>query len=90
MYLNSNNFYGWETNQYLPYSKFKWFNKKEIDKIDVNVIFENSLDGYILKVDLEYPVELHELHKDFPLAPEKLEISHDFLSIYCSNIANEF
>ena len=37
-------------------------------------ISENSLDRYILEVDLEYPHELHELHNDYPLTPEKLEI----------------
>ena len=66
------------------------FNQKEISKFDVNVIDENSLDGYILKVDLEYPDELHELHNDSPLAPEKLEITHDTLSKYCSSIPNKY
>ena len=47
--------------QYLPYCKFKWLNKKEIDKFDVNLIGEDSLDWYILEVDLEYPHELWEL-----------------------------
>ena len=61
----------------MPYSEFKWLNQKEIDKFDINLISENSLDMYILEVDLEYPDELHELHNDYPLAPEKLEISHD-------------
>ena len=28
----------------------------------------------ILEVDLEYPVELHDLHNEYPLAPEKLQI----------------
>ena len=28
------------------------------------------------------------MHNDFPLVPEKLEISHDMLYIYCSNIAD--
>ena len=46
--------------------------------------------GYISEVDLDYSDELHELHNDYPLAPEKLEISHNMLSSYCSDIANEY
>ena len=48
-------------NQYLPYGKCKWLNLKklkklkEIDKFDVRLIVENSLDGCILEVDFEYP-----------------------------------
>ena len=81
--------------QYLPYHEFIWLNKKEIDKFDVNStqcnsIEENSSNGYILEVDLKYPDELHQLHNDYHLAPEKLEISHDILSNYCSNIANKY
>ena len=33
---------------------------------------------------------MHELHNDYPLAPEKREISHNILSNYCSRIANEY
>jgi len=32
---------------------------------------ENSKKWWILKVDLEYPEELHEEHNNYPLAPEK-------------------
>ena len=28
----------------------------------------------LLEVDLEYPKELHDLHNEYPLAPERLEI----------------
>ena len=28
------------------------------------------------------------MHNDFPLVPEKIEISHDMLYVCCSNIAN--
>ena len=76
--------------QYLPYREFKQLNKKEIDKFHVNLIKENNLDGYILKVDLEYPDQLHELHNDYPLAPEKLEITHNMLPKYYSNITNKY
>ena len=77
-------------NEFLPYSKFKWSNQKEIDKFDVGFIAENSLDGYILDVDPEYLNELHKLHNDYPLVPEKFKISHDILSKYCNNIANKY
>ena len=58
--------------------------------MDVNSISENSLDGYILEVDLEYPDQMHDLYNDYPLAPEKLEISNDMLSKYCSDIAKKY
>ena len=46
-------------------------------------ISEKSSIGYILKVDLEYPNELHALYNDYPLAPEKIAITYDMLSNYC-------
>ena len=55
----------------------------------MNSISENSSIGYILEVDLEHPSELHDLHNDYPLAPEKLEITQNMLSKYCLNIANK-
>ena len=33
---------------------------------------------------------MYKFHNDYPLAPEKLEISHNMLPKYCSNIANEY
>ena len=46
--------------------------------------------GYILEADLKHPSELHDLHNDYPLAPEKLEISQNMFSKYCSDIADEY
>ena len=41
-----------------------------------------------MEVDLEYLKELRELHSDFPLAPDKIEIKKDMLSKYQSMISN--
>ena len=43
-----------------------------------------------MEVDLKYPSELHELHNDYPLAPEKLRVSKDMLSDYCLSIAETY
>ena len=53
-------------------------------------INEKSLIGYLLEVDLEYLNKLHELHNDYPLAPEKLAVSSDVLSKYCKKIADKY
>ena len=63
---------------------------RKIKNFNVNSISENSLYGYILEVDPQYPDELHDFHNDFPLAPEKVEINKDMLSKYCSNIAKKY
>ena len=54
-YLDANNLYGWAMSQYFPYSGFKWLSWEEINRLDENSIGENSSDGYISEVDLEYP-----------------------------------
>ena len=33
---------------------------------------------------------MHDLHNDYPLAPDTLEISQNMLSKYCLNIGNEY
>ena len=71
--------------EYLSNGGFKWL--KNVDGFDVNSISEKGPIGYCLKVDLKYADELHELHNDYPLAPEKLAVSSDMLSKYYKKIA---
>ena len=80
--------YGWSMSGYLPCGGFKWLRK--VDKFDVNSIGEKSLIGYIFQADLEYPDELHVLHNDYPLAPEKLAIPYNMLSDNCKQITDEY
>ena len=65
--------------QYLPYANFKWV--KNINKIEQKLmqIKKDSSTGYILEIDLEYPEELHDIHNDYPLAPEIINIPKDYL-----------
>ena len=72
----------------LPYGEFKWL--KNVDGFDVNSVSEKSEIGYFLEVDLEYLKELHELHHDYPLDPEKLAVSSDILSKYCKEIEDKY
>ena len=83
-YLDMYNLYGKAMSEYLPYREFKWV---EVNNETINEVLntsDNSLYGYFLEVDLEVPEELHDYHKDYPMAPEKIKIEDDMLSPYCS------
>ena len=77
-------------NQYLPTGNFKWMTDKEISKIDLGKYKKDGKKGLILQVDLEYPQELHDLHNDYPVAPEKVKVSNNMLSGYCKKIAEKY
>ena len=68
-YLDMDYLHYWAVSGYLPYGGFKWL--KNVDNSELNSVSENNSTGYIVEVDLEYPEELHALHSDYPLAPEK-------------------
>ena len=76
-YLDKNDLYGWSMSKYLPYREFKWV--KNVDELDITSINEKSDIGFILEVDLKDPDKLHELHNDYPVAPEKLFVTNNIL-----------
>ena len=77
MYLDANNLYGWAMSQKLPSHSFKWMSNKEIENLFNNQIVQVwEKTPCILEVDLEYPEELHDLHNDYPLCPERVECDH--------------
>ena len=63
---------------------------KEINKVDSTKYKENGKKGLILEMDLEYPQELHNLHNDYPVAPEKVKVSNGMLFAYCKKIAERY
>ena len=66
-YLDANNLYGWAMSKPLPTHGFKWMKMDEFETWE--------LHPCILEVDLEYPKNLHDLHNDYPLAPEQIMVN---------------
>ena len=84
-----NNLYGYAMSQYLLYGGFKWV---KITNETVNRILnkkDNSLHSYFFEVDLDYPENLHEDHRDFSMAPEKIKIKEEMLSSCCLEVKEE-
>ena len=74
-YLDANNLYGWGMSQKLPCKNFRWVNEKKLVGLDPNLLDAEDETGYIIQVDLENPKELHNLHNDYQLAPENININ---------------
>ena len=66
-YLDANNLYERAMSKPLPTHGFKWMKVNELET------WENH--SCILEVDLEYLRSLHDLHSDYPLAPEQIEVN---------------
>ena len=64
-YLQS---YGYATSKFFPTNGFKWI---VLDSSKCNC---RGSKECVLKVDLEYPKELNELHNDYTFAPDKIKI----------------
>ena len=75
MYLDANNLYGWKMSLKLPVNGFKWV--RDLSKFNESFIKnynENSDRGYFLEVDVEYPKNLFNSHKDFTFLPERKKL----------------
>ena len=87
MYLDANNLYGWAMSQALPTGGFEW-----TDPPSTQELIDHPSDadkGYILEVNLEYPEELHDVHNDYPLAPERLKVDNAWMSNYQLDILRQ-
>ena len=76
-YLDANNLYGKAMTEKLPVRGFRWMD--DISKMDEDFVRgydKNDNKGYILKVDVDYPNELQNLHSDLPFLPERMVINN--------------
>ena len=64
--------------QKLPVRNFKWIEKDNISKFDEEFIKnydEDSDQGYILEVDVEYPEIIRVSHSDLAFLPERMKMN---------------
>jgi hypothetical protein len=88
-YLDANNLYGLAMAKKLPYAKLEWSNDIK-NTLDVLNYKTDGDVGYFLEVDLTYPKELHDLHSDYPLAPENMSVKADRVSEFSKGIYNKY
>ena len=80
--------------QKLPVNGFKWVqNLSECNSIWFNEDFikkydENSYIRYFLRVDIDYPEELFNLHRDLPFLPERKKVNK-LEKLICSIVDKE-
>lgn len=87
MYMDCNSLYPTVMVDYLPYGGFEWA------ETDLNEILNTTDDadtGYFLDVDLEYPVDLHDAHKDYPLAPTPMLVDDAWLTDYQKTMKQKY
>ena len=66
--------------QSLPYGGFEQISTHNITEEWILSLEDDGEMGYIFEIDLEYPSHFHDLHNEYPVAPEKLRITEEMLS----------
>ncbi|CAG8830166.1 32968_t:CDS:2, partial [Racocetra persica] len=87
LYEDMNALYSGAMTQYIPTEILDKVSPEEIPNIQS--IAPDAEIVYILEVDLEALVHLHDYFADYPLAPEKQIVSENWLSLY-NEIALKF
>ena len=72
----------------LPMGKFSFVAENEVLSFDLDSTKKFDDYGYILEVDLKYPVHLHDAHSGYPLAAQILQITKGVLSAYSSSLTS--
>ena len=80
LYLDANNLYGRAMQEYLPWKNFEWMSPQQLNYDFIKWLEPEGEVGCIIQCSLEYPVALHNYHRDYPLAPVKKSIPYGMLS----------
>ena len=85
-YFDANNLYGHSMSQKLPVSHFKWMEQQEIEELIIKLknkqITGEEKEGYMLQIDIKYPIGSKEKFKSLPILTERKKILDEQLSDY--------
>ena len=70
-YLDANNLYGYAMNQKLPLDGYEWADVSIFTDDFVKNYDANGDKGYLLEVDVEYPIEMRIAHGDLLFLSER-------------------
>ena len=86
IYTDANNLYGYSLPEPLPVGKFRFLEHPE--NFDVDVVDCDEANGYVLEVDLEYPDHFHDVHNEYPLAPEHMTVTKDMFQTTIETVSS--
>ena len=76
MYADANDLLGWAISKKLPVDWFKWVDDLSMFTEDfMKSCDEEGVVGYLLVVDVKYPIKVPMSHKYLPFLPEKMKIN---------------
>jgi len=78
LYLDANALYSWAMTNPLPTGGFEWMAETELNN------WRNI--PCILETDLDYPEDLHDLHNEYPLAPENIKVGDNKIEKLVANL----
>ena len=71
--LECKQLYGWAMLQKLPVNNFEWIkDTSHFNEDFIKNYNEESDEGYLREVDVQYVEKLHELYNDLPFLPERV------------------
>jgi hypothetical protein len=87
--LDHNSLYSHGFEQFLPVGNYKKLVSSEIKNLDLNNIELNGKFGYLFRIDVHIPIELHDYLAELPPLPEKITIEKSSASPFQQNALDQ-
>ena len=86
-YEDANNLYGSAISKFLPYKDLKF--ESSVELADILKTADDNDIGYIVEVDVHFPIELHAKFKELPPTCDMLTPQFEWLRNYQLKVAEK-